>query len=150
MRLFLDTNVFIDYYLRRAPYFDDCVKLRILHAFGDGELWVSAKSFTDVFYVMKKVVDHKKIQEAFLQSTSFLNICSIDRDDIKAASLLCWNDFEDCLAHIGAQKVKADYLLTRDKKGFAKSSTKVRTPSEFLVEYEKITGNSYDEVNLNF
>lgn len=150
MRLFLDTDVLIDYYLRRQPFFDDCVKLRILQAFGDGELWVSAKSFTDVFYIMKKVVDQRRIQSAFLNSTSFFNICSIDGADIKAAASLCWPDFEDCLVNIGAQKVKADYLITRDKKGFTQSSIKVCTPSELLSEYEEITGYSYEEINLNF
>ena len=43
MRLFLDTNVLIDLYQERHPYYEDVKKLQIMEEFGDAELWASAK-----------------------------------------------------------------------------------------------------------
>ena len=48
MRLLLDTNALIDFYSARKPHCDWVNKLFIAQAFGDVELWTSAKSFTDV------------------------------------------------------------------------------------------------------
>ena len=53
MRVLLDTCVLFDIIARRMP-FEESLKLLMPHSFGDLELWVSAKSYTDIFYVMKK------------------------------------------------------------------------------------------------
>ena len=56
MRLFLDTNVLIDYYARREPFYDDALKLRIAAFFGDVDLWVCTQSFVDAEYILRKAV----------------------------------------------------------------------------------------------
>ena len=78
MRVLLDTNVLIDLYTKRPPEGDVAQKLLIMHEFGDAELWVSAKSFTDVFYVLHKTYSSERIQSAFEESYRWLNICSLD------------------------------------------------------------------------
>ena len=54
MKLFLDTNVLIDLYQQRHPFYEDVKKLQVMEEFGDAELWASAKSFTDIFYVLRR------------------------------------------------------------------------------------------------
>ena len=148
MKLLLDTNVLIDYYARRAPYFEDCVRLRVMQAFGDAELWVPAKSFTDAFYVLQKFIDPKLIQEAFVESSSFFKICSVGADDVLRATTLSWQDFEDCLIDICAQKVKADYILTRDAVGFEQAKTPCMHPKDFLALIAEDKHMTYAEVAL--
>ena len=60
MRILLDTNVLIDLYTQREPEGDTAQKLLIMKEFGDAQLWVSAKSFTDVFYVLSKSYSSKR------------------------------------------------------------------------------------------
>lgn len=135
MRLLLDTCVLIDYFGRREPFFTDVVSLRVAAACGDVELWASAKSFTDVFYVLRRLgAPSADIQRAFAESASFLHIASIDGEDISAAAALAWDDFEDCLVSLAAVSVAADAIITRDVAGFESSRIPVATPAEWLAD----------------
>lgn len=58
--------------------------------------------------------------------------CSVDEGDIKQALQARWHDFEDSLINVCAEKVKADYLITRDEKGFCNASVSHGTASEFM------------------
>ncbi|NHM16069.1 hypothetical protein GMI69_05250 [Eggerthellaceae bacterium zg-887] len=44
MKLFLDTNALLDYYVRREPYFESLVAIRIAQVFGDVELWAEMEA----------------------------------------------------------------------------------------------------------
>lgn len=132
MRLLLDTNVLIDYFSGRKPYHDDAFRLRIMHEFGDVELWSSVQSFTDIAYILRGTASSEQLQDAFLESLNFLHVCSLDQDDLLCAATEKWADVEDCLIEQCARKVKANYLLSRDASGFSKSQTKVLTPAAFF------------------
>lgn len=147
MKLFLDTNILVDLYEQRMPFYDEVKKLQIMQVLGDAELWVSAKSFTDVYYVMKRRYASEAILQAFSVSFDFLNVCSIDGSDVKQAVAMQWVDFEDCLIDIAAQKVKADALITRDESGFSQAATKVWHPAAFFTYLEQEQGLVYDEID---
>lgn len=146
MKLFLDTNVMIDLYEQREPFYEDIKKIQIMEELGDVELWVSAKSFTDIFYVMRKEYAFGDILRGFEASFEFLHICAVDGEDIQKAVRLEWHDFEDCVIEMAARKVKADYLLTRDASGFAQSKLSVKRPEAFLLWAEREQGLVYDEI----
>ena len=129
MKLLLDTCVLIDYFGCREPFFEACSSLRIAEWHGEFELWASAKSFTDVFYVLSRHVPSADIQRAFLASASFLHTASIDGNDIVRAAQEGWDDFEDCLVAQAARKIGADWIITRDVDGFARSRIPVMTPA---------------------
>lgn len=148
MRLLLDTNGLIDYYGRREPFVEDWKQLRTMHLFGDAELWVSAKSFTDVFYVLSKVIEPDRLQGAFVKSLDFLNVCAIDGSDIERAARRAWPDFEDFLVNEAARKVRADAIITRDVKGFAESKIPCFTPREFFAWLKRERGLEYGEERL--
>ncbi|MBQ1841211.1 MAG: PIN domain-containing protein, partial [Atopobiaceae bacterium] len=67
MKLLVDTNVLIDGYLKRSPFYEDWKEIRLIQMMGDIELWASAKSFTDVHYVASRYLDSRRIQRAFLE-----------------------------------------------------------------------------------
>jgi len=118
-----------------------------MSAFGDIRLFVSGKSFTDIFYVMKRLTDPKNIQDLFVSCMYLVDVCSLEKEDIEAACKLGWDDFEDALIAASATKVGADYLVTRDS-AFPKFNIPVCTPEE-VGELFKARGISYAEVNLN-
>lgn len=148
MKLFLDANLLIDYYARRERWYPLFVKLLAMRVFGDAELWVSAKSFTDVFYVCKSQVPSADLQRAFANSKEFLSVCSLTEEDIFEAASRSWPDFEDCLVSLCAEKVKADYLVTRDTKGFIQSKTPVIHPDDLLLHLEE-QGITYDMIDFS-
>lgn len=146
MRVFLDTNVLLDLFANRPEFYGQAVRLKAMAYFGDAELWASAKSLTDIFYVMRRSFPSSDIQKLFLASREYLNLCSIEGADIYEACNRCWDDFEDCLVALAAEKVKADVLVTRDACGFADSSVPVFSPAEFTCKMEKEYGFAYDEL----
>lgn len=147
MRILFDTNVLIDLYANRVPFGSEAQKFLIMKEFGDAEIWASAKSFTDIFYILSKKFDNNRILDAFEESLKWLEICSVDSRDIEKAIEYRWSDFEDCLIYICAQKVKADYLITRDANGFKDSSIPVYSPQEFFQMLEEDFNIIYDTLD---
>ena len=148
MRLLLDTNILIDYFGRRDPYYQDTVKLLVMQAVKDVELWSSSKSYTNVFYALRRAVPALPLQRAFAESFERIKPCSIDQDLLSIAAKREWNDFEDALVAACAERVQADFLITRDKTGFAKSKVPALSPQEFLDMIQRDYGFSYDVVDF--
>lgn len=148
MRALLDTNIIVDLLTARPPEGEDAMRLLTMWEFGDIELWVSAKSYTDVFYVMNKENESEDVQRAFLKSFDVLNVCALECEDLRKAAERSWKDFEDCLIDVCAEKVKADYLLTRDKMGFKRSKIRTLSPKEFFEHLETDLGLHYEVVDF--
>lgn len=132
MKLLLDTCVLADFYLQREDFSQSVNSIAAAGIHGDVALWASAKSYTDIFYVGKKYFTYDVLQKAFLASLKFIHVCAIDQNDIEDASKLMWKDFEDCLINEAARKVDADFIITRDIRGFSQSQIKVATPNEIV------------------
>ena len=43
-----------------------------------------------------------------------------------------WENFEDALQSVAAERVKADYIITRNVKDFDNSNVKALSPEDFL------------------
>ena len=149
MRILLDTNVLFDITAQRAPFAATANKLLIMGVFDDAELWVSAKSYTDLFYVMRKTHDSASVQRAFVAGLEHFKVCSVDGNDIRLAASREWPDFEDCLIGVCAEKVRADYLLTRDIAGFERSAIPALSPEDFFAQLQHTHGLAYEEVTLS-
>ena len=132
-----------DFYLQREGFSQKINSIAAAGICQDVELWASAKSYTDIFYVGKKHFSYDVLQRAFLESFKFIHVCSIDQNDIASASKQMWRDFEDCLISEAAQRVGADFLVTRDAKGFTQSNIKVPSPEE-IVDMLAEKGLYYD------
>ncbi|MDR2196481.1 MAG: PIN domain-containing protein [Coriobacteriales bacterium] len=148
MAVLLDTNVLLDYFAQREPYYQQTVQLKAMSFFGDVELWATANSFTDVFYLMCKSNTSAEVQKAFLASFEYLGICSVTADDIREATSRAWDDFEDCLVAVCAEKLRAEYILTRDKTGFTASKIPAMEPAAFIDNMAATRGVSYAELRL--
>lgn len=148
MRVLLDTNVIIDIYTNRPSGDAMSRKLLMMEKFGDAEFWGSASSFTDMFFILNRFFKSECVQEVFEESLRWLHICTVNGADIEGAAKLKWPDFEDCIIDIAAQKVKADYLLTRNARDFTHSACTVLTPTEFFDVMESEYGLAYDEAMM--
>lgn len=148
MKVLLDTNVLVDYFDAREPYYKDAVMLRIMQEFGDVELWTSIQSFADIFYILRKSSHSKSLQESFAASLKFLHVCSLDQTDLEVACSEGWDELEDCLIEQCARKTKAEFLLTRDSKGFTQSLSTVLSPTEFFDYVSEHYGLSYDAIDV--
>ncbi|MCL2136552.1 MAG: PIN domain-containing protein [Coriobacteriia bacterium] len=147
MKLFLDTNVIMDYIGKRGDDGVTAELLQLTKAFGDADLVVSAKSYTDVFFTLRRYMDTSTLQQAILDTLSLYQVCAIDADDIAAACQMGWDDFEDALITVAAEKCGADYLITRDV-SFRKARVPLLTPQGFF-DLMREMGITYSIVSLD-
>lgn len=132
MIILLDTNIPLDFLLQREPYFESINKIMIMVKDNEVEPCITASSVTDIYYIMRR---YKIQEERVLMLTEYLKLVVIintTRTDILRALKMEKSDFEDAVAFQSAKRKKVDYLITRDKTGFADNTVRVVSPEEFL------------------
>lgn len=143
MRALLDTNIVYDIMCARPFDVEGLEQLKVMHAFGDVELWVSTKSYTDLFYLMRRETGSERAHDALEESLSWLHACSVEQEDVKQALFARWHDFEDSLVNVCAEKVKADFIVTRDEKRFRNARTPHGSASDFMEFVFEKTNTRY-------
>lgn len=125
MNLLLDTNVLIDYLGRKEPFFLSAQKVVIAGFFGEARL-----------------------QAAVLKALTVIEPVDLTGASLERAARLGWDDLEDCLIALAAERVGADYLITRDAKGFARSTVPAVSPDAWLNIMREEHSLDYGEVQL--
>ena len=68
---------------------------------------------------------------------AYARICPSTEADVDAALDSAWDDFEDACVYQCARRLKADAIITRNQKDFARSSIKVFDCDELFAYLEK-------------
>ena len=133
-RVFIDTNVFIDYVAHRGDFYEPAATIVSLAEKRTFRLLVSSLSFATGSYILES--HYGKHPNEILQSYSeFVSLCrvtTVSEAIIKKAIAYPFDDFEDAMQYHTALSEGADCIITRDKKHFALSKEPVMTPVEFL------------------
>jgi len=133
-KIFLDTNIVLDFALRREPFYSN--SLEILHLANEKKFlgYISASSVTDIYYFLSK---SKGINNAKQFLTSFFNlidILNVDKTMILEALNSNFKDFEDAVQNFSAEWNNIDIILTRNPDDFVGSQLRILTPESFLAE----------------
>ena len=148
MRLFLDTNILVDFYARRDPFFREVKLLWIASYFKDVELWASSQSFADAEYILRRAIPVRTLREMMAKSLAHLRISSPGPNDLADGLSSDWPDLEDFLIARCAQSEGADYLITRDAEGFESSKVPALSPEQFFMVMQEEYGVVYNEETL--
>ena len=132
MKVFIDTNIILDYLADRSPYSGHAEQIFNLCIQGRAEGYITASSATDIYYLMNKVIGQQKTRAGLEMIFSLLNVASVAKSDLKKAMELSMTDFEDALVAVCAKRVGAEYIVTRDEKGFNGSPVPPITPWNLL------------------
>ena len=124
-RVFLDTDVILDFVLRREPFFRPAARLfqwgmerRVL-------LQASAGSLKDVLYFARKATAAEKAgnerrgREAVRILLQVVEVCALDRLMWEEALTSPVRDTEDALQIACAGRHHADFLVTRNARDYA-------------------------------
>ena len=100
--------------------------------------FISVVSITDIFYLLKKnLKDFQKAIEKMQTLFEVVNIGKADRKIAYEALDSGWKDFEDAVQYSVAKKLRAKYIVTRNKKDFLNSDITVLSPTEFIELMKK-------------
>lgn len=133
MRLFLDINVVLDVLADREPWVADSAAVLSLLEESDVEGLVAAHSFTTLFYLASKHLGRERAVAVLLDLLDHVQVTPLDQDLLLRAMTLGWDDVEDAVQSLSAQRARADYLVTRNPTDFASAVPSVVTPTELLA-----------------
>ena len=137
-RLFIDTNVMLDFLVQREPHFATAESLFALACDKKIRLIASSLSFITSHYVLSRHgMDEKSIRLLLQKTCAMCEVEKIDRDTIANAIASPFKDMEDALQHLCALSAKADIIITRNEKDFTASQLPVMHPAEFIPFYQK-------------
>ena len=132
MRVLLDTNVVLDFILKRPPFNVEAKEIFVRAAQRQIEIFVSPITPINAFYTTRK---EKGKDVAFQVIEKLLKIVRITKSDnqiYQNALSLGFNDYEDAVQHACALAENLDAIVTRNTKDFKNAAVKIYSPSEFL------------------
>ncbi|MBQ6908710.1 MAG: PIN domain-containing protein [Synergistaceae bacterium] len=132
MKLLLDTNILLDVLTEREPFYD--ISANIWHKCACKEFsgCISSLSFANMVYNMRKKLTPESIEILAVRMSDIFEFVDLNRLDIIQASKMRWKDFEDALQSVAAERIKADYIITRNIKDFDNSNVRALSPEDFL------------------
>ncbi len=133
----LDVNVVLDVLARREPWFEHSAAVLSLVDRPDMEGYVAAHTITTLNYLLMKHHGRERAVEALIELLGLVRAVNVDHNRLLEALSLGWSDFEDAVQAACALRIKADYLVTRDPRGFRALSLPVVTPGELLAILSK-------------
>lgn len=127
MKLFLDTNVLIDFILERPKFYPAAATIISYAAEEKVKICASSMSIVTTNFICVERCDMPlesfRMKMDFLRD--FLEICSVDESDVYQSYDKEWKDFEDGVQYFSAKRNGADYLVTRNTKDFEENDLKV-------------------------
>jgi predicted nucleic acid-binding protein len=133
MKLLIDANIILDVLQNRAEFVETSTIIWKLCETEKATGYVSALTFSNLVYIMRKELDPEKIEEVFQKLGLIFEFVDFTSSDLTKAAKLHWKDFEDAIQSVTAERLHADYIITRNVRDFVNSKVMAVTPQEFLV-----------------
>jgi predicted nucleic acid-binding protein len=136
LKIFVDTNVLLDVLGKRVTFYGAAAAIWTLAEQRKIEAIISAVSFTNIFYIVRKLESRATAMKAIRQLRKVFVLAACDEEVISKALDLDFKDFEDGVQLASAVRAKAFCLVTRNPSHFARDLLPILTPREFLIQEE--------------
>ncbi|WP_417611698.1 type II toxin-antitoxin system VapC family toxin [Owenweeksia hongkongensis] len=138
MKVFLDTNVILDFLAARSPWDIDAAHLFLAAEQNHLQLTTSLLSMSNCLFILRSRYGRMDNAEIILESLDYLEIISTSNESFKSALLSNFADKEDAIQfHTALSDGKINFIITRNTKGFSQSSIPVITPTQFVKKHLK-------------
>ena len=133
MRALIDTCIIIDALQNREPFADNAQQIFLLAANQKFTGYVTAKSVTDIYYLMHRCTHNDKETRNVLNKLLIIfGIMDTAGVDCRHALISNVSDYEDAVMIETAKRSDADCIITRNTKDYAHADITVYTPNEFI------------------
>jgi len=130
---FVDTDVCIDLLSGRKPFHSAAAKLFSLADKGKLKLHVSAISFANIDYLLRKQYNGRGSRQILAQFKTLVVVLPVDEKCIALAIASEFDDFEDAIQNAVALENRITTIITRNTKDFKRSTLHILTPDSFLA-----------------
>ncbi|MDO8539046.1 MAG: PIN domain-containing protein [Opitutaceae bacterium] len=132
--IFLDTNVVLDHLADRQPFSENAHRIFALAEFGSLELHISALSFCNLYYLLRKLQGHEVTVALLAKLAMLVQVTPVGDREVRAALGSGFNDFEDAVQLESASTMqRSGVLVSRNARDFAGGRMQVLSPEEYLA-----------------
>ncbi len=135
-RVFIDTNIMLDFLGERHPYYEPIAKIATLSDKNKLKMVVSPISFATVNYLLSKYENSKSAIDKLRKFKVISEISIVDEHIVEKALNSEFSDFEDALQYFSATASNCDIIITRNAKDFSQSLLPIMSADEFLKSYK--------------
>lgn len=137
-KLFIDSDVVIDFFTDREPHANPASELFELGESGAVVLFLSAVSINNIYYIVRRFLGHKKTLEVVETLAEMTEIIGTTKKEILQALKNEFSDYEDSIQYSSALTVKGlDVIITRNIKDYKNADISVMAPVDFLKMFRK-------------
>lgn len=130
----LDTNVLLDVIADRHPHYEASAAIWTLADTGQLPGFVSAISFNNIHYLIRRHGTAEKARKALLALRDSFRIVPLDEQLLGQAIDAKMADFEDAIQFYSALRCGAECIVSRNAKDFPKNSPiAILSPEDFLA-----------------
>ncbi len=143
-KVFLDTNVAIDFLGERKDFFLDAAKIVCQADNKEITLLCSSLTYSNAAYILHHGFTVDEIKNKLTLFSQLCEATTVDKETVHKALSSEYKDLEDALQYYSAIAAKADIIVTRNVKDFAQHEIPVITPTEYLA----LSDNSLQQENV--
>lgn len=133
MKLLIDANILLDVLQNRENFVRASSMVWKLCETEQAKGYISALTFANLVYIMRKEMDAQRIEEVLHMLSLIFEFAELNDSDLFRAAALQWADFEDAVQSVTAERIHADYIITRNVRDFSRSKVIAFTPDELLA-----------------
>lgn len=137
MILLVDANVLLDVLMCRNDFVEYSSVIWKLCETKKVKGYVSVLTIANLIYIMRKELSPEKEELIINQLEQIFEFADLRITDINLASKMKWNDFEDAIQAATAQRIHADYIITRNTKDFLQSKIPALTPKKIVDKIQQ-------------
>lgn len=136
-RVFLDSDVVLDFLTKREPFVMESMRIFEFASRRELKIYISSLSINNIHYIVSKLETAEKSKRQIRILLNLVEILPVAKSTIEKALLSDFSDFEDGLQNFCAEEGGLNILITRNVRDYKRSQLAIFTPKEFLSDYEK-------------
>ena len=133
MRLLIDANIVLDILQKREGLWKDSSLVWKLCETEQAEGFISALTFANLVYVMRKELDAEQVHDVLKKLQLIFRFADFSAADMEKAAEMKWDDYEDAIQAATAERITADFIVTRNVRDFKQSKVIAFTPAELIA-----------------
>lgn len=136
-KLFLDTNIILDFLGERENFYEPAAKLITLADKKQIEIFTTTTSVTNTFYILSKFEGQKTAWEKVRKFKLICGISVADDEVVEKALNSDFKDLEDALQYFSAVATNCEIIITRNERDFKNALIPVMDAESFLQTLRK-------------
>jgi len=138
IRALIDTNIILDFFLKREPFYQDACKILSLSENKKIKTYITTLSYSNIYYILRQLESHEIVVGSLTKLSKITEMLNVTSNTIKLALDSDFNDFEDAIQYFACfQNKRINLIITRNVKDYKSSKLIVLTSEDYIKSIQK-------------